>query len=443
MKNLFSLVTLVFLVLTVLIGGSSSQALPANALLQFLAAILIGWAIAIKPSSDDPTCYPSLRWVWLASALLIVFQFLPMPPAFWTRLPGRDGVADGFVLLDVALPWQTISMSPWASLGSLTWLLPAAALYFAVRSPQGPDLRALARVIVTLACASLALGVMQRVTGALYLYRVTNYGLSVGFFANANHHATFLVCALLFWVILYVLPDKRRGLSDAVRSNLFYLIALYLTIGVILCGSLAGTILLVLALVFAAFLLKPQWLARRNIRLGLFAFLIAGAAGSVYIGMSTSGFILDTDMPGMSRTDFWRNGLSMVLMYFPFGSGLGTFQELYPQFENVDLVGRTYVNHAHNDYLELLIETGVSGGLLIAAFGAWLVMRIAILRREQTTTALHGLMGVLGLIALHSLVDYPLRTAAIAAVFGLTIALSSRPVDPPRSRRGGTAPSER
>ena len=109
-----------------------------------------------------------------------------------------------------------------------------------------------------------------------------------------------------------------------------------------------------------------------------------------------------------------------IRQFWPLGSGLGTFPVIYPLFENSQYLTPTYVNHAHNDYLEFVFETGLIGAGLITLFVAWWVWRsIAVWRAERTVGATwqRAASIVIGVMILHSIVDYPLRTPAILVMF--------------------------
>ena len=76
------------------------------------------------------------------------------------------------------------------------------------------------------------------------------------------------------------------------------------------------------------------------------------------------------------------------------------------------------VNHAHNDYLEVLLELGVPGGLLILTFLAWWGRRaVQIWRSGSTTPFAWAAMVATATLLAHSIVDYPLRTAGLGSVF--------------------------
>ena len=106
------------------------------------------------------------------------------------------------------------------------------------------------------------------------------------------------------------------------------------------------------------------------------------------------------------------------------GSGIGTFEQVYRMNENPAAVDHYYVNHAHNDYLELAIETGLPGLLLLLLFLAW--WGNSVWRMVRSPAADHYAMAgaiASAAILLHSVVDYPLRTAAMGAVFAMSLAL--------------------
>lgn len=88
-----------------------------------------------------------------------------------------------------------------------------------------------------------------------------------------------------------------------------------------------------------------------------------------------------------------------------------------------------YVNHAHGDALEILLEHGVAGVLLAAGVVVWWAARSRALigRRDADPLALAG-AAMLAIALIHSLVDYPLRTSAIAVVAAMAAGLLATPL---------------
>jgi O-antigen ligase len=124
-----------------------------------------------------------------------------------------------------------------------------------------------------------------------------------------------------------------------------------------------------------------------------------------------------------ARFDFWPDVVYALKQYFPFGSGLGTFEPVFNAAERLSIVGPLYVNHAHNDYLEILVESGLFGAALVLAGVCWMLWRgWRVWRaREHDASVIFARAAFIVLIlpVAHSLVDYPLRTLALSAAFGL------------------------
>jgi tetratricopeptide (TPR) repeat protein len=123
--------------------------------------------------------------------------------------------------------------------------------------------------------------------------------------------------------------------------------------------------------------------------------------------------------------------------FWPWGSGFGTFVAVFKANENLDLMGDLYLNHAHNDLLELLIEGGLPAALLLVAGLLAIAVRLwrrMAARSTEQAIALAGLT-ILGLAMAHSLVDYPLRMHALAAVAAVALAFFISPSEYPQADR--------
>jgi O-antigen ligase len=116
----------------------------------------------------------------------------------------------------------------------------------------------------------------------------------------------------------------------------------------------------------------------------------------------------------------------MIGAYWPWGSGHGSFEATYQIHEPGALLAPFYMNHAHNDWLELLQTGGVAAGVLLAGFlgmVAWgsvqreqsCAMDSRVIRQGRT-----GLI-ILGLLGFASVFDYPLRTPALACLAGFML----------------------
>jgi O-antigen ligase len=126
------------------------------------------------------------------------------------------------------------------------------------------------------------------------------------------------------------------------------------------------------------------------------------------------------------RTEFWRTTLSAIPLYWPYGSGIGTFKTVFPLVESLESVSPFVVNQAHNDYLQLVLEGGAASAALLLVFGIFFGVRGFRLFGGATAADLSlSRAAWLGMAVLltHSLVDYPLRNASLLALFGLLASL--------------------
>jgi O-antigen ligase len=419
-----------YLLLCLLLGGASAAGFIANFMLQIASLPLIGWAIwqmvQERPSAQIRAPLGLLA-IFLVIALL---QLVPLPPALWTVLPGRSAVVQGYRLLGVPLPWLPLTLAPDVALSSILWLLPAFASLLGVVVLGAFRGRGIATAIVAVTLASVAIGALQVIGGSsAYLYRVTNYGVAVGFFANANHNATLLLVCIPFLAALQATLLKRSGSQRSASAIRLLVGAAYaiILVGLLINSSLAGIGLGVPVAL-------GSWLAFGNQRPALrrgivVATVVLSLAAVVTIVVGPFGnnlFGTQTSNVELSRQTSFALTLRAARDYFPVGSGTGSFQPVYHMQEPLGSVTTTFMNHAHSDWIELLLETGFVGIAFAALFLAWWIVRVrAIWRAEEPDPFAQAAVIATAAIMLHSVVDYPLRTAALSAVFAVCIGLMS------------------
>lgn len=406
--------TILYLALVILLGGASAAGPSINFALQMIGGALAVWSLRLRA--------PRPGWFALAVIVLAAVQFVPLPPQWWSRLPGRGAVAQGFALVGQNPPWLTVSLSPWDSLASLAWGIPALSLFLAARV-HGRDLaRPAARIVTGVAALSLLFGVAQFTRGIGYFYAVTNYGKAPGFFANSNHQSLFLLIALVLCVEDGARGRSQRGTQPGhVRTYAPLLLAPLFILGIAVNASLAVTSLLLPvggALILTLRPARAAWEAPLVLTGAI--VLAAAAVAAVALDILPNDLFGAAAVAGIGRHDFWATTVAVIGHFAPIGSGLGTFQDVYHWFENPATVSTIYVNHAHNDLLELLAETGIFGAVAVASFLTWFLRAAARLWRapHPETPALAATI-IVGAALLHSLVDYPLRTAALSGIVAL------------------------
>jgi O-antigen ligase len=422
-------VGIAYLALCLILGGASAAGALANAFLQFLALAIILALVWTGKLRLPPEARP-LAWIVGLFLLVGALSLIPLPAGLWQSLPGRGEVAASLEMLgvrDVSLP---LSLSPGATVASLVWLLPPVAMFLLAVTLGWDERRRLLGAVLVVAILSILLGVFQLLGGpqsGLRFYEITNEGSPVGFFSNINHQATLLLCAVpcaaLFATQFATRSDRSGRSGGMIMASAF---ALFLTAGIALSGSIAGYGLFLPA-AFAALLiyrratsgaLGAAWKA------GLAALLVV-AAGFALFGPGTPQALSDKySTSPASRREFALNTADLIAATTPVGTGLGTFAGVYRRVEDPRGASGQFVNHAHNDYLEVVLELGIPGALLIAAFFFWWLRRSFAAWRSDLRGANLARAGsvIIGIVLMHSIVDYPLRTSAIAAVFAVACA---------------------
>ncbi len=442
-----------YLIACVLLGGASAAGVIGNGFLQLLALLVIlahVWTRGAPPLPRDG------RWlvaIFLGFAAVAAAQLIPLPPSLWSGLPGRDVIARSMRLIGAEPGFMPASLDPRRTLASLLALLPPAAMFLVATRLTRDERTVVAKVLLGLAIVTIVLGAFQLLGGSgsrLRFYAITNAESSVGFFANANHVATLLLASLPFALLFLARAAKERAGSGGREGKgfIYAAIAVFIAVGIAMNGSLAGFGLL-LPVAVASLLVYRKAVGKK---MGGSAWWAAAAAALIISGVAFYGPLSGERVAGkFDGTDTTGRQISIPTTiaaakdHLPVGSGLGTFRDIYRTYEPPENATFVFVNHAHNDYSELLLETGLPGALLALAFIAWWALRgLAAWRGEFNGVGLARAGSVvIGVALAHSLVDYPLRTAAIAAIVAMAAGFM---VQPPaaksrRSSRGARGQS--
>ena len=413
-----------------LILGGSAQGIWQIMLLQLAGVAIIGWAAWDK--GEGPVARPARQLLWLAmlAILVVLLQLVPLPPDVWAHLGPRGRIAADFAALAIPVPGEPLSVAPAAGLTALLGIIPPVALFCAMVRLKAYRPRWLAIALVAGTVAGIALGALQAASVAdqrspWYLYEETNLGRAVGFFANSNHMGTLLVVTIPFLAAI-VASAKSRSMQRysavvAVTAGL----GIVVVVGLALNGSLAGYGLALPALAASALIILPPTSRLRLWVVGLAALLVVGAVTALETTPIGASKIGEHSIESVqSRSDILATTSRAIGDFMPLGSGLGSFQSVYPLYERPDQVTITFVVHAHNDYAELILELGVTGIILILLFLAWWINAVwRVWRTAEASPFARAAAIASAVVLVHSLVDFPLRTEAIAALFGMCLAL--------------------
>jgi O-antigen ligase len=436
------LVVPLFLFACLVLGGSP-QGIWRNFILQLGGLGLIAWALMASNRSHSTSAGRLLLWLgglWFA---LVLLQLVPLPPGLWSLLPGRLPAVEGFTLRGEPLPWLPLSLAPAETAATLPLIAVPLGIIAAIIVLGAYRSRWCIAALVLGTCLSVLLGAVQISQGGPYLYSNYNLGAATGLFANSNHQATLLLATLPFLAALIgrQQQERRQRVSHALGGIVIALGAVaVIVLGIILNGSMAGLgLLLPVALASLALALPGKSAAPRLLAGLALLLLLAGVTGIAVFSDAGSNASSMTE-----RSEIYRITLAAIGDSFPAGTGLGTFQAYYRLYEDPAQVNSFFINHAHSDLLEWVLETGLAGVILLAGLILWWATRALRLWRAEKPdlTALAATIAS-GAILAHSLVDYSLRDAAIQAVFAMSLAFMAEPRSHSAHRRSRSSRGER
>lgn len=444
-----------FLVLVFLTGGSSRADVSSLVVLRPASVLICALAIFTLRREH----FEGRGWLLVLGGAIIglnLLHLIPLPPAVWQALPGREAVAATDRLAGLGDIWRPLTLTPmngWHALSAL--IAPLAVILLGVQLRRQERYHLLL-VVIGLGVVSGIIGLLQVIGGSqgpLYLYRITNHGSAVGLFANRNHSAVLL--AMLF-PMLAVFASNPGGTADRQngRRVLAIAIAAVLVPLILVSGSRSGLIIALLGMGSAALLYRrpPQG---RTVRHGGRKFQIGLLPALSAVGLllliilfiifsraESLDRLMKPNAADSARSEFWRVSAELVGQYFPFGSGSGSFVEAFQIAEPPRMLKLAYVNHAHNDWLEVAMTYGLPGVLLLAVALYALVRRSFRVWRKgaaegraiqfaRLATVLIVMLGVA------SVFDYPARIPAMMCLAGILLLWLAGP------RTGGDMLSER
>lgn len=424
------------LIIAALTGGTSRGDAQSLLFLRPVSFLACGWALlTLKKEHLDG------RRLLLSGMLAIIAinltHLIPLPPELWRNLPGRDDVAKVDTAVNLVSVWRPISIAPlngWNTAATL--FAPLAVLLFGVQLSR-EDLHRLLFVLLGIGALSGIFGMLQAVdsnVSALYLYRITNTGSSVGLFANRNHAATLLAC---LFPLLAVFITRSANTDDRIRRQILAAAFTIMLIPIILItGSRSGLFLSIVGLVAGALLLrssvKEPHLRRTGGSLKRAALPIISGIAVICLSLITFVFSRAEAVERLfrgsffeeGRTGFWKVSIDLLLVCFPLGSGSGSFSQAYQLLESTHTLNQHYLNHAHNDWIETATTYGLPGivclGAVVLLYSAktWTIWLRMDGRRSSVVFSRMGGTAI-AIIAIASISDYPLRTPAFMCVFAI------------------------
>lgn len=438
-----------------------------------LATLVAMWAAMAIASGKFTILRDPITFVLFLIFLLGVVQLIPLPSGLVRLIsPGSGDVRTAFYptvpeqltateQAAGAPAWATISVYPHATRTELYHWLGVIIVFAAVRNHIATtnSLLRLSLVMLVNGCLLSLLGLAQFFSGAtthrggIYWSFMTQ-GVAFGPFINRNHFAAYInICiALGIGILIWLGPTetdrKRRYMIKANApteqgeelasvfspftvlhspTQLWTCVGLAIMLAGLVCSLSRGGVATLLLAVIVTLCLRITWPLRFRrlevwiipaiLMIGLFAWV-----GFRPLETRLGGLLKGPDALTDSRWELWTNLISIVPRFLAFGAGYGVIPYVEPQTRapGQSLDRDLIVDHAHNDYLDALVEGGIIRfALTLLLVGLVFVSGFRAIRKYSNRTpgalATGAMIGFLA-FAFHSFVDFGSATPAVAAL---------------------------
>lgn len=435
------IIALLFLVIPILYSGRTLESLFILEAAALILLLLVFW------TNHWRTHISKLSLVLLLLIFITPLLYLiPLPYEWWIELPGREHYQASLQWLTQQAnlePYLAISIIPYKTVHAFLAMLPLIAIVVATTTLNAKQRYYLVILLLVLASFQAVLALMQYTNPNAEVLKWLSADTgrsSQGTYRNRDHLATFLVICLpiAIGLTIYSIGLKTRDHEHRethewrISTTLFYLVLLLIILmGAVFTRSRAGVLLTILALLITLPTFAPHMGGRKTF--GVVASILGlGSALLASIGLVPvlNRFIVASP----AEDERWRmfaTTIKAIKEFFPIGSGPSTFQEIYRGFQPVEQL--KFINHAHNDYLELILEIGALGIVLllltlVVYLMGWLAMWGTRWDRERIIKVAAGI-GIL-LFMLHAILEFTSHTPAnamfLAFLAGLFLKLPSR-----------------
>jgi len=432
----------------------SNRAWAIGVLLVLALALLLGTLLAWRHRADDAIERLALfRWPLGLLAGMVALGWLqacPLPAAWVAMLSPVAALAQA------PADWMTLSLDVFQSrvMASLSFVYFCVFAVALLTVSSAARLERLAQVLVWS-------GVLQAVLGAVLFsakaeYRIFFTNLShtnlVGSFVNRNHVAGYLCMCLSVGIGLMLARlggrqirgrGWRGGLAAAIEFTLsakmrLRLMLVIMVIALVLTRSRMGntaffSAMLVVGFAGIALMRKtaPQTIALIASLVVIDVLVVGTWVGLEQVVDRIEGTELTVAQGGVSesveaRTEGGRTALAMVRDFPVFGTGGGSFYNVFLSYRTPDY-GLSYIDHAHNDFVEIATDYGLTGLALLGALVAstlWTVLKVMARRRSNLPRGIaFGVAMSITALLIHSTVDFNLQIPANALTIVVILAM--------------------
>lgn len=409
-------------------SGKTSLALMTIELMGIALLLIIFWGSLAKDRLEKP-----IRWFLIGSLLGALVYLIPLPHAVWEQLPGRTLYAEHLDWLNTnysAWSYQALSLIPIRTIAGLLALLAPLALFLTAISLPARKVTWLILVLLLTAFSQALLSMGQYfIQDQNLFFRVWSSGIPLGTYINQNHFVAFMemVEPLAIGLMMMAILSQNLGKTlKIILATLFGLISLALTFTPLLTTSRMGAALLILSILLSFWAMTTPEI-RKKVAAPIFALRFVLLILAIVIQLNVLQQIVtityvDRLAPqaalGDLRWVLYSTTFEAIQNFFPFGAGPGTTPQVYQLYQPTTI--NAFVNHTHNDFIELILDMGIFGLLIICLLMFFYIQRWRQLWQDKSSgfKLLQTGAGVGILLALlYSLTDFGLHTPANAIFF--------------------------
>jgi O-antigen ligase len=400
----------------------ASAIVEASVFTLFVSWLIMKSGPAESLQEDEPGRNREERYMLLALSGILMYaliQTLPLAPAVLKYISPRSFEIYSFYAVDEK-PAMYISLYPHRTHIEFLLFL-ACSLFFVLAFFAMRDMHRLEMVIKIISFFGFCLAVfalLQKATwdGKIYWFREITVGSPFGPFVNRNHYAG-LMGMIIPLTLGYAFTRSRRE-----KQLLFGFFALIMAVSLFLSLSRGGIISFLAATVlFAFYLLWDKF--KTNKKWALAAFIGILCLYLLYVGINP---VIDrfyqTDISHEARFNVWTETFRAFQDFYLTGSGFGTFINVIPLYASRPTL--LIYDHAHNDYLEFILEAGVAGTLLFMIFLCFFIRRAAKGRWDGKTGIIRvSMIASVTALIVHSIFDFNLHIPSNALMFALIMGM--------------------
>lgn len=403
----------------------------------------------LNPDGLPPAWRMAVLLLASSPAWLALLQLVPLPATLWQGLAGRSDYLDALQGAGLPSPENLpLSLNPAATRAALWSAVPVSAAFLAALMLSRRHTDRLLGLFMAAAGLQTLLAVLQLGGGAqsFFYFGSAHAGSVIGTFNNRNHLADFLGMSVPIWFYFALRKPGRtpsgalsRWLPRSAWWPLWIVLGFAILVVLLLTQSRGGLLATSAALVgCGVFMLRTRgqelpprlrWAAMAGLALFVLAALVSVGLEGLSQRFEGQRLVVDANV----RHTYALSTLAAAQHFWPWGSGAGTFESVFPRFQDVKSLG--YVEYAHNDYPQLLMELG---GFALLPVGAALYLalrQIGRLRasasgtRLRTGTLQRGLAGLgVAVLLLHSWVEFNMHIPALAITAAFLAGVFLRPM---------------